>query len=360
LARFNQIFEEVMEEHGIAGGTIAVAKDGRLLLARGHGLADVEAGQRVTNKTLFSLASVTKSVSAVAALRLADQGRLNLERRLVDVLADLGPPAGQGIADPRFRDITVHQLLYHGSGLAHSTVRPEGNRGDNDEDEGDDDLVAVYRNALTIPLEFTPGTEHRYSNVGFLILRLVIERAAGQAYEPFVCQRILQPMGITDMVMERPEPIAGETKRYIVGPEGRRPARHIGHNWLATPTDMIKFLTALTGTRGQRFLSRRMTALMLAVPPPPIQPARDGRHVGLGWDTVRAVDGDHRFSKNGGKPGVSAWIEHLPGNVDWAFMLNTSVRASDKPGGPSAPSELIRRVDEVIEATTQWPQRDLF
>ncbi len=314
----------------------------------------------MTPETLFSPASVTKSVSAVAALKLVDQGKLDLESRLVDVLADLSPPRGQRIADPRFRHIRVHHLLFHGSGLAHNTVRPAGKTARDDDEDGDDDVIAVYRAAMTTPLDFAPGSEHRYSNLGFLIVRLVIERTAGQAYEPFVRERILRPMGITRMVLETAEPIALETTRYVVGPNGRRPAPHVPHNWLATPTDMVKFLTALTGSRGPRVLSERTTALMLAAPPPPITPGRDGRHVGLGWDSVRAVDSDHQFSKNGGKVGVSAWLEHLPRNIDWAFMLNTSLRPSADAKRPAAPREIIRRIDEAAEGTRRWPRLDLF
>ncbi len=360
LARIDQIFEEVMDEHQIAGGTMAIAKDGRLVLARGYGLADVAAGRSVTAETLFSLGSVTKSVSAVAALKLIEEGKLDLEGRLMDLLADIKPGRGQRVADPHFRLITVHHLLYHGSGLAHNTIRPD-TKGAGDEDEGgDDDVIAVYRAAMTRPLDFAPGSEHRYSNVGYLVLRLVIERAAGQPYEPFVRERILKPMGITRMVLETPEPIAGETRRYVIRPSGRRPAPHVPHNWLATPTDMVRFLTALTGSRGRRLLSKKTTDLMLAVPPPPIKPGREGRHVGLGWDIVRAVDGDYQFSKNGGKVGVSAWLEHLPGGIDWAFMINTSVGPNAEAKGPTAPREIIRRIDEAALSLRQWPELDLF
>jgi len=361
VGEFHRIIEEVMKEHEIAGGTMAIAKDGRLILARGYGLADVEGGRPVTHETLFSLASVTKSVSGVAAMKLVEEGRLHLNARIVDLFHDIKPLPGQTMVDPRFREITVHHLLYHGSGMAHDTVR--SGRKDpavGDDEEETEDVTQVYRSVMGRPLDFAPGSEHRYSNLGFLVLRLAIERAAGQPYEPFVRDHILKPMGITRMVMETREPIPGETKRYVVGPGGRRPAAHIPHNWLATPTDMVKFLTALTGTRGKAFLSERTMTRMLAVPPPPIQPLRDGRHVGLGWDTVRHTEEGYQFSKNGGKVGVMAWLEHLPNGVDWAFMFNTSTGTGAEPKEPNAARETIRRIDEAAQALRVWPKVDLF
>jgi CubicO group peptidase (beta-lactamase class C family) len=212
---------------------------------------------------------------------------------------------------------------------------------------------------MTRPLDFTPGSEHRYSNLGYLILRLAIERAAGQPYEPFVRKQVLKPMGITRMVLERPKPIPEETTRYTVGPNGLKRAPHIPHNWLATPTDLVKFLTALTGARGQPFLSRETYERMLELPPPPIQPTANGKHVGLGWDGVRRTPAGDQFSKNGGKIGVSAWLEHLPNGVDWAFMLNTTPqRGTGKK--PTAPRAIIQRIDEAALALREWPATDLF
>ena len=113
---YDEIMEKVLSEHGIVGGTLAIAKDGRLVLARGYGLADADARRPVTPETLFCIASVTKSITAVAALKLVDQGRIQLDARLVDVLADIRPPGGR-FADPNFERITLRQVLYHGSGI---------------------------------------------------------------------------------------------------------------------------------------------------------------------------------------------------------------------------------------------------
>ncbi len=360
IPAFNRIVLEVMAKHGLVGVTMAMAKEGRLVLPEGYGLANLETRAPVLPRTLFSVASVSKAISAVATLKLVEQGKVSLGSRLIDVLDDIRPKAGERIVDPRFREITVERLLHHSSGLPHDRFRKPGDvpaAGDQGEHQS---IVNDYRIAMGRRLEFDPGSEHRYSNLGFLFVRLVIERASGRLYEEYVRDQVLKPMGISRMVLERSEPIKGETGRYLAGPSGVRAAAHVPHNWLATPADLTRFLTSLTGARGQRFLTPRTFHEMVALPPPPIRPNRDGAHVGLGWDAVRRFGERYQFSKNGGKTGVSAWLEHLPSGVDWAFMLNTTLPkdADEKTSEPAR--EIIGRMHEAIEKHKEWPEVDLF
>jgi CubicO group peptidase (beta-lactamase class C family) len=344
LVRNFSIVEPLMhrfiEEHRIAGASMAIAYQGRLVSDRGYGLADVATRQPVEPRTMFSLASVTKSITGVGALKLVEQGKLDLDVPVVRVLRDLHPARGERMADPRFREITVHQLLFHGGGLQHDL--PGGGDDERAEERG-------YRQLMEKPLLYDPGTEHRYSNAGFIVLRLVIERASGERYEPFIRQQILRPMGIDRMHLE-PERGYGpaETHRYLPG--GQRPApRNIG-NWLATSGELARFAAAVAGSEGGRtFLQPKMTALMLECPPSLKTSGKakpDGPHVGLGWDTAEVFpNGAYRFSKNGGKPGVQAWLEHLPSGIDWALFFNTGAPKE----GPSQIGEARKHIYAAFE-----------
>jgi CubicO group peptidase (beta-lactamase class C family) len=176
-------------------------------------------------------------------------------------------------------------------------------------------------------LLFDPGTEHKYSNAGFTILQLIIERVTGEKYEPFIHQHVLRPMRITRMHLERPGGYGpDETRRYEPG--GRRPAPRRAANWLAPSGALARFAAAVAGSGGRpTFLNPRTMALMLEYPPSLRAAGREKErpvHVGLGWDNVQTFpDGTYRFSKNGGKPGVQAWLEHLETGIDWALMFNT-------------------------------------
>jgi CubicO group peptidase (beta-lactamase class C family) len=272
------------------------------------------------------------------------EGRLALNARMVEVLQDLSPLPGQQIVDPRFREITVHQLLYHSGGFPdHFKVRAPNEPGA-DESDHEQDIVYSYRALMSRPLEFAPGSTHKYSNIGFEILRLVIERVAGQAYEPYTQQQILKPMGIVRMRMEQEGDYGpDETHRYKRG--GRQPAIHQVANWLSPAAALARFASAVAGSGGEPFLGPKMTETMLALPPG-IQPNKQGAHVGLGWDTVRREQNGYRISKNGGKPGARAWLEHLPSGIDWAAMFNT-----DPPEGRDVLGETRRRMLEFFDRT---------
>ncbi len=363
LRSIDPLIEESMRAAGVVGASLAVGKDGRLIKARGYGLADFENKRPATRATLFSLASVTKSVSAITALQLVDEGKLDIEIKLVDLFHDLKPAGMTRPADPRFHAITVHHLMYHAAGLPHDIARGPGARIEQDDDEDDesDDLIRVYQNAFARRLDFDPGSEHRYSNAGFLLLRLVIEKIVGRPYEPYVREHLLAPLGITRTILERSTLVPGETRRYINGPKGLREAGHKPSNWLATPSDMVKLMAALDGMRGRPLLSKPTRRLMLEPPPPPVRPNERGAYVGLGWDVVQRDPNGFRYGKDGGKAGVRAWLEHLPGGVDWCLMFNTTPggrNGQDKP--PDRFRPCVNRVREALEATRDWPARDLF
>jgi N-acyl-D-amino-acid deacylase len=349
LGEFDSVMQGIVRDFDVVGVSVAVARDGKLVLARGYGLADVARQQRVRPDHLFGLASVTKAITAVAVLRLVDEGKLRLDARVVRVLKHL-KPLGR-ISDPRVRAITVRHLLYHAGGFpgipSARLVRSKGVR----EPFGPE---AQYRVALTQRLKFTPGTRSQYSNFGYVVLRLVIAAASGAPYQRYVRRHVLRPMGITRMRLTDPKRhLPGQVcfygKRDHFKPIGKGTGYRRGHvgTWLATPTDLVKFLTALDGSRGAPFLSRRMFAAMVA--PPSFEKKGEDPlarpHTGLGWHRVfRTAEGWH-YSKNGGGAGISAYVERLPKGVNWAVLANSSL-----------PRAGVRRIRKAIERVEVWPE----
>lgn len=112
LAHLNKVMRQVLREKEVPGGSLAIAKDGRLVFARGFGLADVEGRVPVRPKTLFNIASCTKAITGMAILKLVDEGKLDLDTPFLEVVKDINPPPGAKI-DQAVRRITVRQLLYH-------------------------------------------------------------------------------------------------------------------------------------------------------------------------------------------------------------------------------------------------------
>ena len=163
---------ETLKKFGVPGGALAVAKDGKLVVAKGYGWANVAAHQPVTMESLFCLASVSKAMTSVAVLCLVQEGKLSLDDRVYPLLGQPQPLDGFQL-DPRVKDITVRQLLLHAAGfdprkggeyvrMAKKIAKQTGHKL-----PVSDDLVIRY--ALSRPLAYQPGTEEHYSNFGFFL-----------------------------------------------------------------------------------------------------------------------------------------------------------------------------------------------
>ena len=170
----------------VPGASLLVLRDGVPLVRRGYGLADLEAGTAATPGTHYRLASVSKQFTAAAILLLAQDGRLRLDDPVRRWLPSL-PPA----ADP----VTLHHLLTHTSGLLdyEDLMNPADTRQVHDIDV----LHLLEPQDRTY---FAPGSDYRYSNSGYALLALVVERASGQRYADFLAARIFRPLGMMHAV----------------------------------------------------------------------------------------------------------------------------------------------------------------
>jgi N-acyl-D-amino-acid deacylase len=353
LARFDQIMLETLKEKRIPGASLAISKDGRLVLARGYGLANVETNEPVRPTSLFNLASCTKPFTAVAILKLADQGKLNLDDRVFRLLADVVPASGAPV-DPRIHGITVRQVLHHSAGFAHD-LKGKKNAAN---------LTDLVRENLRRPLDYSPGTETRYSNFGYLVLRLVVTQAAGEDHAQYVKEKILRPIGIRDMCIDPDHGyLAKEVRRYAAGgsrliPGGHGPVEGEG-GWLASTIDVVRFLNALDGNRGKRILSPRAVREMLSAPAAPVKPHPNGTHNGLGWDVVRPTPAGPLYHKNGGIPGIATFMEHLPQGVDWAVAFNGNGKDNEpQTENTQRRAPTWQAIKVAIEGMSRWPAAD--
>lgn len=361
LEQFDQLMVELLARHEIPGGSLSIARKGRLVFARGYGWADVRNRVPASPESLFGLASVSKAITAVTVLKLVEEGKLGLDDRAYRILDDLEPLPGEKV-DRRTHQITIRQLLNHSAGYKQQPDRQAVARrfGEDHESLTADQMIQFW---LGRPLDYDPGTEAHYSNYAYLVLGQIIERVTDEPYARYVHQHTFAPMGVRHARLgtwEKRYP-PGVAHRY--GPGGRElpPFEPIpgnaGGGWIASTVDMVRFLTALDGSRGKPFLSPEMTEAMLAEPPPPIEPRKNGTHFGLGWDTVRATPGGTLYAKNGGLAGVRAVIGHMPGDVDWAVAFNGGANVPDAPGEDA---DAQARIQAAIKRTTDWPEVDLF
>jgi N-acyl-D-amino-acid deacylase len=349
LEHLDELMIETVKQHKLPGAAMAICKDGKLVFARGYGFANLKTSDPMTPVSRFNLASCTKPFTAAAVLRLVDDGKLNLDdqvfRRLEGIKLPDSPDSG-------FYKITARHLLYHTSGLPRD---PKGPR-------KVDTLEEFISHALPTKLESAPGVRSNYSNFGYLVLRLVVNQAAGEDYEKYTINKVLTPAGAGNMRLSsnRGEFFPGEVQRYLLGrPEALQPGQNLppdGGSWVASPIEVMRFMTALDGSRGSPLISKRSYQQMLMPPGPPYENKQRDRHPGLGWDAVQNRGKNALvYHKNGGIPGIATYMEHLPGGVDWCILFNASSGGSeDKAEGWRPP------IIMAVAATTKWPAIDLF
>jgi len=165
------------------GASLLVVRDGVPLVRRGFGFADLEHRVSASPQTNYRLASVSKQFTAAAILLLAQDGKLSLDDRARRWLPEL-PPVADGI--------TIAQLLSHQGGLIdYEDVMPADTR----VPLRDRDVLDLM--AKTDRLYFAPGTSYRYSNGGYAMLALIVEKASGMAFQDFLRERIFLPLGMT-------------------------------------------------------------------------------------------------------------------------------------------------------------------
>ena len=171
---------------GAPGAAVVVAVGDSIVFARGYGLADIEHGVAVTPSTSFRLASVTKQFTAAAILTLAEDGKLRLDDKLGDLLAEVPAYA---------RDVHVRHLLTHTSGIP--DYEPILGSDDGPQVKDRDVLALLHR---ADKLYFAPGTSWRYSNSGYALLALIVERVSGQRFASYLRQRIFDRAGMPTAV----------------------------------------------------------------------------------------------------------------------------------------------------------------
>ncbi len=228
-------------------GAVLVAQSGKPLLAKGYGMANFEWAVPAAPDTRFRLGSITKQFTAMAVLLLAQEGKLSVDDPVSRHWSD---------APEAWRGITIHQLLTHTSGLFNYTALPSYGR----DMRKTKTPLEILREVADRPLEFQPGTQMKYSNTGYVLLGLLIERLSGMSYAEFVRRRIFEPLGMNDTGYDSdaevlPRRAAGYERR---GEELRNAAfldmslPHAAGALYSTCLDLLKWDAAL---RAQKLLS---------------------------------------------------------------------------------------------------------
>jgi CubicO group peptidase (beta-lactamase class C family) len=365
----DRIINSFLHHWSIAGASVAVARDGKLIFAKGFGYADTLTHTVAQPFSQFRIASISKLVTAVAIMKLQEQGKLSLESKVFGPNGLLNDPYFDQPRDPRVFDITVAQLLGHESGWSQRygdqmfmpivvaekmNVKPPV------------DIRTIVRFALDKRLQYTPGQGRAYSNLGYSILGLVIEKVSGMSYADYCRKEVLAPMGIYDMEIAgnlQTEKAPHEVTYYenstpvykpsIYGTGEMLPPRYGGNDiktlggagaWIATAPDLMRLILSVDGFSSKPDI----------LSPQSIQFMTDNSngYAPVGW---KATVMDGNWWRTGSFPGTAGMLKRQPDGISWVVLLNTSAW-----NGPEIYSYISNMMNRVLPKLNPQSDYDLF
>jgi CubicO group peptidase (beta-lactamase class C family) len=364
-----KIITSFLHRWSIAGASIAIAREGKLFFAKGFGVSDTISGTATQPFNQFRIASISKLITASAIMKLSEEGRLSLKDKVFGPDGILNDPYFADPKDKRVYDITVEQLLAHEGGWSQRygdqmfmpivvaekmNVKPPA------------DTKTIVRFALDRRLQYTPGKGRAYSNLGYSILGLVIEKVSGMPYEKYCREVLLEPLGIYDMTIagnlysekapfevtyyENSDPVlkpsiygTGEmvTPRY-----GGNDIRALGGAgaWIASAPDLMRLVLAIDGFPTKPdILSSESIRFMTD---------NSNGYAPVGWKTT-VMDGN--WWRTGSFPGTSGMIKRQPDGTVWIVLFNTSTW-----NGPEIYSYISNMMNRVLLRIRSTPVYDLF
>ena len=287
-------------------GSVLVARGSGVILGKGLGFADLEKEIPNTPDTKFQIASVTKVFTAAAVMKLAEEGKIRIDEPASRYLPEYEDILGTGI--------TIGHLLSHSSGLPEFTPGAAG-RADMTQALEPREFIEAIRSRRPF---FAPGLGVRYSNVGYVLLGLVIEKVTGRSYDGWLEGHVLKPLGMSDTGTDPDYPSRpGFARGYIDDRSGAlRPAPFIHPAWAysagalySTVEDLHKFDRALSSPG---FLTAASLETMF-------RPRN--RTFSFGW-LVGDAFGRRFEAHGGGGPGFSAWVERWPDDDAFVAVLS--------------------------------------
>ena len=366
----DQQIETFMKKWNIVGASVAVVKDERLIYTKGFGYADKANEIKVEPKHLFRIASVSKLITATAVMKLIDEGKLNLTDTIFGERGILNDDKFLKIKDKRVKGITVENLLNHTSGWTNRKGDPmfmNLSIAKKMKKELPIDVNTITQYVLeNCKLNYSPGKKSVYSNFGYALLGLIIEKTSNLSYEDYVVSQVLNPLGIFDMHLGKSlakDKYENEVKYYGLKGErevlssfgtGEKVPKYYGGNsietlgsaggWVASPTELMKLLVAIDGFGQREDILSNESILKMTKSTKKIRP--------FGWT---GTDKNGYWWRTGTLSGTSALLKREKNGMSWVLIINTSPKY-----GARFPVQINKTIIRGLATVDDWPSYDLF
>ncbi|MDC6350456.1 serine hydrolase [Zeaxanthinibacter sp. PT1] len=305
-------------DYGYFNGSALVAEQGEAIYKGGAGQANMEWDIPNQADTKHRLGSITKQFTAALILQLAEEGKIDLHAPVTTYLPDY--PEGTGST------ITTHHLLTHSSGIPNYTAFPDFFEGMSRDPFTPEEFVKVFADST---LQFTPGEQFAYSNSGYFLLGVLVEKITGKSYEKNLEEKILEPLGMEDTGFDLHKTIlknraTGYEKGdggYVNAPYLDMSIPYAAGSLYSTAEDLHKWDLALYENR---VLSEKYTKLMFKP-----QVAAGSGHYAYGWFVRKmpvGISGDsvEVIEHGGGINGFNTLIVREPDNQNLVVLLNNT------------------------------------
>ena len=325
IARIDSLTKDYMTVRKAPAVSIAVVRGKDTLVMRGYGLASREANRAATASTIYRIGSLTKQFTAAGIMREVEQGKVSLNDPISKYLPDV-PTHGQRI--------TVRQLLTHTSGVHNYTDSPEWVKHWT-EDMTPRQIVAFVDKDT---LDFAPGTKYSYSNTGYVLLGMILEKVTGRPYAAYLEREFFKPLGLTQTSYCPQRPTDPQFAEGYAASSGTvKPAEPLSMTQpfsagalCSTVRDLVKWHRALQDGRvvGARSYSLMTTADTL----------NNGSRINYGFGLVPGQLGSERtIGHSGGINGFTTYGMYLPDQSLNVIVLTNS------DGGPGPLAQNIAR-----------------
>ena len=340
----NYMLLKFYEKHQIPGGvSLAISHKERLVYVGAVGYADKDRTVKLTPEHRMRIASVSKPITAIAVMKLLEEGKLRLDEPVFGEKGVFQNKYGMPTYREKPVDITIRHLLEHSSGGWGRSVnyRDFGIR-----------LREIERVLEKIPLEHLPGTHadnSSYSNFGYYVLGRVIETKSGMTYENYVKEKLLKPSGIDGMRVGAT--ISGPDEVEYIATEGSNINPSTYNNpavmdsfggWVANPVELLKLLVRVDGFSNVPDILKRETINTMATR------SKVNNSYALGWALSQS---GNNWWHQGSMPGTSSQIARASNGFNWVILVNYQPADSDRSQFSSDMDNLFWEIHKTIR---QW------
>ncbi|MBA2113556.1 serine hydrolase domain-containing protein [Bremerella alba] len=258
--RLDSLTPKLLQQHQVPGASIALIEHGEIIWAKAYGVTNALTQEPVTVETVFEACSMSKPVFTYAVLKLVEQGKLELDRPLVDYMEK--PYLSD---EPLHRIITARMVFSHTSGFPN------------------------WRRGKKLSVAFEPGTSYRYSGEGFLFLQKAVERIVDEPLEPWIQQSLLQPLMMADssfiwQTQYKEKAAAGhDSDGKVKGKRRHYEKPNSAYTLYTTPSDYARFLVEMLRSDRAARHSLKSGTIENMLTPQITLPDNEDRARGLGW-----------------------------------------------------------------------------